>query len=83
MDNSIIRRRIINQKQQAHKQASKYKKRHVYLYNRLKQEAQLEVRQAHKKYMEEVSLNNKDNWEGMVIHKLQRSRKDRSSTIKQ
>ncbi|CAC5392977.1 unnamed protein product [Mytilus coruscus] len=59
--NTTIRRKI-NQKNKAHRKARKTnKKRDMDRYKRLKQEAQWEVRQANKKYMEEVSTNYKDN----------------------
>ncbi|CAG2228837.1 unnamed protein product [Mytilus edulis] len=55
-------RRIINQKQKAHKKARKTKKkRDKDRYKRLQQEVQWEVRQANKKYMEEVSSDYRDN----------------------
>ncbi|CAG2232580.1 unnamed protein product [Mytilus edulis] len=59
--NTAIRRKI-NQKQKAHKKARKTKKkRDQDRYKRLRQEVQWEIRQANKKYMEEVSSNYKDN----------------------
>lgn len=55
-------RRKINQKQKAHKKARKSKKkRDKDRYKRLQQEVQWEVRQANKKYMEEVSSDYRDN----------------------
>ncbi|CAC5394262.1 unnamed protein product [Mytilus coruscus] len=59
--NTTIRRKI-NQKQKTHKKARKTKKkRDKDRYKRLQQEVQWEVRQANKKYMEEVSSAYKDN----------------------
>ncbi|CAG2224564.1 unnamed protein product [Mytilus edulis] len=59
--NTTIRRKI-NQKQKAHKKARKTKKkRDKDRYKRLQQEVQWEVRQANKKYMEEVSSDYRDN----------------------
>jgi hypothetical protein len=52
----------INRKQKAHKKARKTKKkRDVDRYKRLQQEVQYEVRQANKKYMEDVSTDYKEN----------------------
>ncbi|CAG2221190.1 GGH [Mytilus edulis] len=52
--NTAIRRKI-NQKQKAHKKARKTKKkRDQDRYKRLRQEVQWEIRQANKKYMEEI-----------------------------
>jgi adenylosuccinate synthase len=59
--NTTIRRRI-GQKQRAHKKARKTKKKKdMNRYQRLKQKVQWEIRQANKKYMEEVSTDYKDN----------------------
>ena len=59
--NTTIRRKI-NRKQKAHKKARKTKKkRDIDRYKRLKQEVQYEVRQANKKYMEDVSTDYKGN----------------------
>jgi hypothetical protein len=59
--NTTIRRKI-NRKQKAHKKARKTKKkRDVDRYKRLQQEVQYEVRQANKKYMEDVSTDYKEN----------------------
>ena len=59
--NTTIRRKI-NRKQKAHKKARKNKKkRDVDRYKRLQQEVQYEVRQANKKYMEDVSTDYKEN----------------------
>jgi hypothetical protein len=59
--NTTIRRKI-NRKQKAHKEARKTKKkRDVDRYKRLQQEVQYEVRQANKKYMEDVSTDYKEN----------------------
>ena len=55
---------MINWKQKAHKKARKTKKkRDVDRYKRLQQEVQYEVRQANKKYMEDVSTDYKENSE--------------------
>ena len=59
--NTTIRRKI-NRKQKAHKKARKTKKkRDIDRYKRPKQEVQYEVRQANKKYMEDVSTDYKEN----------------------
>ena len=59
--NATIKRKI-NRKQKAHKKARKTKKkRDVDRYKRLQQEVQYEVRQANKKYMEDVSTDYKEN----------------------
>ena len=59
--NTTIRRKI-NRKEKAHKKARKTKKkRDVDRYKRLQQEVQYEVRQANKKYMEDVSTDYKEN----------------------
>ena len=58
--NTTIRRKI-NRRQKARKKARKYKKRDVDRYKRLQQEVQYEVRQANKKYMEDVSTDYKEN----------------------
>ncbi|CAG2193906.1 PAIP1 [Mytilus edulis] len=81
--NTTIRRKI-NQKQKAHKKARKTKKkRDKDRYKRLQQEVQWEVRQANKKYMEEVSSDYRDNakkfWS--YIKSKDRHRKDMSNNI--
>ena len=52
----------IGQKQRAHKKAKNTeKKKDMDSYKRLKQKVQWEIRQANKKYMEDVSTDYKDN----------------------
>ena len=59
--NTTIRQKI-NRKQKAHKKARKNKKkRDIDRYKQFKQEVQYEVRQANKKYMEDVSTDYKEN----------------------